>query len=100
MWLDSSNQVSKRKLILSFLKTSLSVNLVLNQSPSPPQQYSCSKDQDAAEDRVSPSAGAAGVRKGSARHVSNDNRQFTVHETKQIVRIFDQRDRKSIGIIQ
>ena len=46
--------------------TDFSVNLVLNQSPSPPQQYSRSKDQDAAEDREEPCAGAAGVREGCA----------------------------------
>ena len=40
--------------------TDFSVNLVLNQFTSPPQQYSCSKDQDAAEDREEPCAGAAG----------------------------------------
>ena len=43
--------------------TDFSVNLVLNESSSPPQQYACSKDQDAAEDREAPCAGAAGVRK-------------------------------------
>ena len=42
--------------------TDFSVNLVLNQSPSPPQQYARSKDQDAAEDREKPCAGAAGGR--------------------------------------
>ena len=30
--------------------TDFSVNLVLNQSPSPPQQYARSEDQDAAEE--------------------------------------------------
>ena len=43
--------------------TDFSVNLVLNQSPSPPQQYARSKDHDAAEDREEPCAGAAGCRK-------------------------------------
>ena len=33
------------------LQSRFYVNLVLNQSASPPQQYSRSKDQDAAEDR-------------------------------------------------
>ena len=42
--------------------TDFSVNLVLNQSPSPPQQYSRSKDQDAAENREEPCTGAAGGR--------------------------------------
>ena len=43
--------------------TDFSVNLMLNQSPSPPQQYARSKDQDAAEDCEEPCAGAAGGRK-------------------------------------
>ena len=41
--------------------TDFSVNLVLNQSTSSPQQYSRSKDQDAAEDREEPCAGATGM---------------------------------------
>ena len=40
--------------------TDFSVNLVLNQSTSSPQQYSRSKDQDTAEDHEEPCAGAAG----------------------------------------
>jgi hypothetical protein len=36
------------------------IALLLNQSPSPPQQYSRSKDQDAAEDREDPCTGATG----------------------------------------
>ena len=40
--------------------TDFSVNLMLNQSPSPPQQYSRSKDQDGAKDREEPCTGAAG----------------------------------------
>ena len=39
--------------------TDFSVILVLNQSPSPPQQNSHSKDQDTAEDREEPCARAA-----------------------------------------
>ena len=39
--------------------TDFSVNLVLNCSPSPPHQYARSKDQDTAEDREEPCAGAA-----------------------------------------
>ena len=45
---------------LTEVNWSLFVN-VLNQSPSPPQQYAYSKDQDAAEDREEPCARAAGV---------------------------------------
>ena len=51
--------------------TDFSVNLVSNQFPSPPQQYARSKDQDAAEDREEPCAGAAGVREGCAGGVDN-----------------------------
>ena len=51
--------------------TDFSVNLVLNQSSSPPQQYARSKDQDAAEDRKEPCTGAAGVGKGGAGGVGN-----------------------------
>ena len=45
---------------------------MLNQSPSPPQQYSRSKDQDTAEDCEEPCAGAAGVREGDAGGVGYD----------------------------
>jgi hypothetical protein len=56
--------------------TDFSVNLVLNQSPSPPQQYSRSKDQDTAEDCEEPSAGAAGVGESDARFVADNNYQL------------------------
>ena len=52
--------------------TDFSVNLMLNQSPSPPQQYSRSKDQDGAEYRVEPCTGAAGGRKLGAGVVDED----------------------------
>ena len=51
--------------------TDFSKNLVLNESPSPPQQYTRSKDQDAAEDREEPCAGAAGGWESDAGFVGN-----------------------------
>ena len=45
---------------------------VLNQSPFSPQQYACSKDQDAAEDCEKPCAGAAGRRKFITGIIRND----------------------------
>ena len=56
--------------------TDFSVNLVLNQSTSSPQQYSRSKDQDAAEDREEPCAGAAGGGKGVAGGVANNDSKY------------------------
>ena len=52
--------------------TDFSVNLVLNQFPSLQQQYTRSKDQDAAEDREDPCAGAAGVREGCTRFIRDN----------------------------
>ena len=63
---------------------------VLNQSPSPTQQYSRSKDQDAAKDREEPCAGAAGVWKGRAGSVTNDNGKISILKAKKIIRIVDQ----------
>ena len=49
---------------------------VLNCSPSPPQQYARSKNQDAAEDREEPCAVATGVGESDARFVADNNYQL------------------------
>ena len=85
MWLGFSNPFSKEKPATEV--TDFSVNLVLNQSPSPPQQYTRSKDQDAAEDREEPCSRATGGRKGCARGIADNNCKFTVNQPKQIIRI-------------
>ena len=73
--------------------TDFSINLVLNHSPSPPQQYTRSKDQDAAEDREEPCAGAAGGWKFVAfnRCVDDFNREIN-GEQKEFKSAFETTD--------
>ena len=67
--------------------TDFSVNLVLNQPPSPAQQYSRSKDQDGAEYREEPCAGTAGAGKGGAGSVADNDCELIVFKKQQIARI-------------
>ena len=76
--------------------TDFSVNLVLNQFQSPPQQCSRSKDQDAAEDREEPCAGATGGGKGDAGGVANNDCHFPINKFQQIVGIIEYCDNQFI----
>ena len=62
---------------------------MLNQSPSPPQQYSRSKDQDTAEDCEEPCAGTTCVGEGSSGGVADNDCELIVFKEQQIIRITD-----------